>query len=97
LSFATSLPKPVSQPCVFQVVRVSGTIRKAEEEAIRRARITIRRAQRPKEQATVTAASMAGAASALVEDDDLGMANGIEDLEEPGDGEEDSEMGRDDS
>ena len=32
--------------CVFQVVRVSGTIRKAEEEAIRRARAEIRCARR---------------------------------------------------
>ncbi|KAK5107640.1 hypothetical protein LTR62_000975 [Meristemomyces frigidus] len=46
LAFATQLPQPLSQPCVIQVVRVSGTIRKAEEEAIRRARISIRRAQR---------------------------------------------------
>ncbi|KAL4923927.1 Rpp14/Pop5 family protein [Aspergillus undulatus] len=28
----------MSRPCVFRVVRVSGTIRKAEEEAVRRAR-----------------------------------------------------------
>ncbi|KAL4943754.1 Rpp14/Pop5 family-domain-containing protein [Aspergillus oleicola] len=28
----------LSRPCVFRVVRVSGTIRKAEEEAVRRAR-----------------------------------------------------------
>lgn len=34
------------RPCVFQVVRVSGTIRKSEEEAIRRARDAIMRARR---------------------------------------------------
>ena len=34
------------QPCVMQVVRVSGTIKKAEEEAIRRARAAILRAKR---------------------------------------------------
>lgn len=28
----------LTRPCVFRVVRVSGTIRKAEEEAVRRAR-----------------------------------------------------------
>ncbi|KAF2771419.1 hypothetical protein EJ03DRAFT_255202, partial [Teratosphaeria nubilosa] len=38
LTFANALPQPLSQDCVFQVVRVSGTIKKAEEEAIRRAR-----------------------------------------------------------
>ena len=50
LSFITQLPKAARnaqpRPCVFQVVRVSGTIKKAEEEAIRRARATILKAQR---------------------------------------------------
>ncbi|EME78683.1 uncharacterized protein MYCFIDRAFT_18996, partial [Pseudocercospora fijiensis CIRAD86] len=36
LSFVTKLPQPIDQPCVIQVVRVSGTIKKAEEEAVRR-------------------------------------------------------------
>ncbi|KAI4741842.1 hypothetical protein E4T50_07743 [Aureobasidium sp. EXF-12298] len=44
LSFVTRLPRPVDQACVIQVVRVSGTIRKAEEEAIRRAKAAILRA-----------------------------------------------------
>ena len=35
-----------TQPCVMQVVRVSGTIKKAEEEAIRRARAAILRVKR---------------------------------------------------
>ena len=34
------------RPCVFQVVRVSGTIKKSEEDAIRRARAAILRAKR---------------------------------------------------
>jgi ribonuclease P/MRP protein subunit POP5 len=34
----------VDQACVIQVVRVSGTIRKAEEEAVRRAKAAILRA-----------------------------------------------------
>ena len=34
------------QPCVMQVLRVSGTIRKAEEEVIRRARAAILKARR---------------------------------------------------
>ena len=34
------------QPCVMHVIRVSGTIRKAEEEIIRRARAAILKARR---------------------------------------------------
>lgn len=50
LSFMTELPKTSRQalprPCVMQVVRVSGTIKKAEEEAIKRARVAILRAKK---------------------------------------------------
>ncbi|KAI4132942.1 MAG: hypothetical protein LQ347_002354 [Umbilicaria vellea] len=50
LSFITQLPKASRngkpRACVLQVVRVSGTIKKAEEEAIRRARTAILKAQR---------------------------------------------------
>lgn len=46
----TQLPKPYGEKqgraCVMQVVRVSGTIRKAEEEVVRRARDAILRARR---------------------------------------------------
>jgi ribonuclease P/MRP protein subunit POP5 len=45
LSFATHIPKPHNTPCVFQVVKVSGTIRKSEEGAIKRAREIVRQAQ----------------------------------------------------
>ncbi|KAK4963748.1 RNA-binding protein pop5 [Elasticomyces elasticus] len=45
LTFATRLPHPLDEACVMQVVRVSGTIRKSEEEAVRRARMGIRKAQ----------------------------------------------------
>ncbi|KAI0185782.1 Rpp14/Pop5 family-domain-containing protein [Xylaria flabelliformis] len=38
LSFMNSVPVKNGKPCVFRVVHVSGTIRKAEEEGIRRAR-----------------------------------------------------------
>ncbi|GAW18598.1 hypothetical protein ANO14919_080760 [Xylariales sp. No.14919] len=38
LSFMNSVPVKNGKPCVFRVVHISGTIRKAEEEAIRRAR-----------------------------------------------------------
>jgi ribonuclease P/MRP protein subunit POP5 len=44
LCYVTQLPKPFNLPCVVQVVCVSGTIRKSEEEAIRRARQAVRRA-----------------------------------------------------
>ncbi|KAF2838764.1 hypothetical protein M501DRAFT_912883, partial [Patellaria atrata CBS 101060] len=36
LSFMTKLPKPIDTPCVIRVIRVSGTIKKVEEEAIAR-------------------------------------------------------------
>jgi len=42
----TSVPVKDGKNCVFRVVRVSGTIRKAEEEAIRRARELILKARR---------------------------------------------------
>jgi ribonuclease P/MRP protein subunit POP5 len=45
LAFVTRLPKPLNTPCVIQVVRNSGTIRKAEEEAIRRAKASVVRAK----------------------------------------------------
>lgn len=41
-----SVPVRNGKKCVYRVVRVSGTIRKAEEEAIRRAREMIMRARR---------------------------------------------------
>ncbi|KAK2624417.1 hypothetical protein QTJ16_006367 [Diplocarpon rosae] len=49
LSLMTCLPVNSGKNCVFRVVRVSGTIRKAEEEAIRRARELILSAQRDAE------------------------------------------------
>jgi ribonuclease P/MRP protein subunit POP5 len=42
------LPVPEEVPCVCRVVHVSGTIRKVEEEAIRRARLLILQAQEGK-------------------------------------------------
>ncbi|KAK5624949.1 hypothetical protein RRF57_000665 [Xylaria bambusicola] len=38
LTFMNSVPIKNGKPCVYRVVHVSGTIRQAEEEAIRRAR-----------------------------------------------------------
>ncbi|KAK0715874.1 Rpp14/Pop5 family-domain-containing protein [Lasiosphaeris hirsuta] len=41
LSFMDHVPVRNGRPCVFRVVRVSGTIRKVEEEAIRRAKLLV--------------------------------------------------------
>ncbi|PPJ59966.1 hypothetical protein CBER1_11035 [Cercospora berteroae] len=87
LSFATRLPKPLDQPCVIQVVRVSGTIKKAEEEAIRRARLVILRAQKSKNGPNAALLGTAG------DDEDgmegLAMTNGIEDRDDAGEEDED--------
>ncbi|KAL7778657.1 hypothetical protein CFE70_008158 [Pyrenophora teres f. teres 0-1] len=45
LTYITHLPKPIDIPVVVRVVRVSGTIRKAEEEVIRRSQQIIKRAK----------------------------------------------------
>ncbi|KAK3487635.1 Rpp14/Pop5 family-domain-containing protein [Neurospora hispaniola] len=41
LTFMDRLPVKDGRPCIFRVVRVSGTIRKVEEEAIRRAKLLV--------------------------------------------------------
>lgn len=46
LSMMTRVPVKEGKNCIFRVVRVSGTIRKAEEEAIRRAKDLILRVKR---------------------------------------------------
>jgi len=46
LSLMTAIPVKDGKNCMFKVVRVCGTIRKAEEEAIRRARELILKAKR---------------------------------------------------
>lgn len=52
------VPAKDGRPCIFRVVRVSGTMRKAEEEAIRQARglILAARQEASSAQARVTAA-----------------------------------------
>lgn len=61
LSMMNSVPVKGGKNCVFKVVRVSGTIRKAEEEAIRRAREMILKAQRnPGDQGKSTLDNMFG-------------------------------------
>ena len=41
LTFMDQVPVKDGKPCIFRVVHVSGTIRKVEEEAIRRAKALI--------------------------------------------------------
>ncbi|KAL2024039.1 hypothetical protein VTK56DRAFT_274 [Thermocarpiscus australiensis] len=41
LSFMHRVPIRNGRPCVFRVVRVSGTVRKVEEEAVRRAKLLV--------------------------------------------------------
>jgi ribonuclease P/MRP protein subunit POP5 len=45
LTFMTHLPRPSNTPVVVKVVRVTGTIRKAEEDIIKRAKEIILRAK----------------------------------------------------
>jgi len=45
LTYITRLPRPLDTPVVIRVVRVSGTIKKAEEEVIRRSQQIIKRAK----------------------------------------------------
>jgi ribonuclease P/MRP protein subunit POP5 len=45
LTHVTHLPNPANLPVVVRVIRVSGTIKKAEEEVIRRSQLIIRRAK----------------------------------------------------
>jgi ribonuclease P/MRP protein subunit POP5 len=55
----------VDQACVIQVVRVSGTIRKAEEEAIRRAKAAILRATAQGKTSDFSLDKMLGAEGAI--------------------------------
>ena len=87
LTFVTSLPKQGGgEECVIQVVRVSGTIKKSEEEAVRRARGVIKRIRREQERGR-------GVGVVLQDEDDgmedLNMVNGIEDGDEGGEDEDD--------
>jgi ribonuclease P/MRP protein subunit POP5 len=45
LTYITHLPKPSDLPVVVRVIRVSGTIKKAEEEVIRRSQLIVKRAR----------------------------------------------------
>lgn len=75
LSFLTQLPKTSKQgqprDCAIQVVRVSGTIKKAEEEAIKRARAAILRAKRESGEGSTD-----GLLGILGKDDEEGLKGG---------------------
>ena len=90
LAFITQLPSPKShskaksrlpseieknRECVMRVVRVSGTIRKAESEAIRRARGDIARAKKGE------TGALRGLEGILGMGDDRNVEDGIEDLD----------------
>lgn len=75
LTFMKKLPKPVDEACVIQVVRVSGTIRKAEEEAIRRAREAVLKARRQAEELQGIGSSTSGRAISQLETIDLEAGN----------------------
>jgi ribonuclease P/MRP protein subunit POP5 len=92
LTFSLQLPK-IGQPCVLQVVRVSGTIRKAEEETIRRAQLAIRKAQRntARSKPVTSESSQSNSlprAYQAADDDDANFQNGIEDLDDADDDDE---------
>ncbi|KAL2267048.1 hypothetical protein VTJ83DRAFT_4325 [Remersonia thermophila] len=69
LAFMNRVPVRDGRPCVFRVVRVSGTIRKIEEDAVRRAKLLVRAARGEMAAAAAAAAggpsSSAAASSAL--------------------------------
>jgi len=80
----------------MHVVRVSGTIKKAEEEAIRRARASIRRVKRINgRNLPGTFAAGDGSAGASVdfdeEDEAMDISKGIEDVDHDDDVEPDSD------
>ena len=93
LTYINRLPRPVDEPCVFQVVRVSGTIRKSEEEAIRRAKASILRAHK------AAGEGKNGGDGGLLgrlmgsKDTEAAPTRGIEDDDEDDEEDEDVEMG----
>lgn len=84
------------QPCVMQVVRVSGTIRKAEEEVIRRGRAAILKARRASrnEGATGLDVALGPAKEGMLSEQllgDEGLERGVEDDEEDDDDDDDDD------
>ena len=94
LSFTTQLTKTSRQcqatACAIQVVRVSGTIKKAEEEAIRRARAAILRAKRESGEGCID-----GLLEILGKDDEEALQGGENTTAGLGVSDVDEEMGTD--
>lgn len=74
LAFMNRVPVRDGRACVFRVVRVSGTIRKVEEEAVRRARLLVTAAR--DEMAGGKKGSSADALGALLRSDGGGKTRG---------------------
>ncbi|KAL4961756.1 Rpp14/Pop5 family protein [Aspergillus stella-maris] len=70
----------LSRPCVFRVVRVSGTIRKAEEEAVRRARREIVRL-RGAEEVGVLGGLVGGLERAAERGSEMGVGVDVSDVD----------------
>lgn len=79
LTFMDHVPttRGEGKPCIFRVVRVSGTIRKAEEEAIRQARRLIIAAKEEAESGTSIFASKLPAAEPV--DEVMGITDSSDD------------------
>jgi ribonuclease P/MRP protein subunit POP5 len=94
LCMTTRLPKPLqATPCVFTVVRTSGTVRKAQDEAIRRARETARRARGADVEDEVGGLERLMGAAAVVVDGAGESSEEDEDGDGEGDGDESMEGG----
>ncbi|KAB8263288.1 Rpp14/Pop5 family-domain-containing protein [Aspergillus pseudonomiae] len=76
---------PLTRPCVFRVIRISGTMRKAEEEAIRRARREIVRLRGAEEVGV-----LGGLVGGLEYEEGSGVVEGVMENDE-----EDVDMGSD--
>jgi len=100
LSFMNQVPVKNGRPCIFRVVRVSGTMRKIEEEAVRRAKLLILAAKDEMASKNGSSSSSADALGALLRSDSLasrtlavrsgqddsGLVCGYEDKDTSGDG-----------
>lgn len=85
------------QPCVMQVVRVSGTIRKAEEEVIRRGRAAILKARRASQNEGATGLDFAlgPAKEGMLSEQllgDEGLERGVEDEEDDDDDDDEEDQ-----
>jgi ribonuclease P/MRP protein subunit POP5 len=86
--------KRSSRPCVFRVIRVSGTMRKAEEEAIRRARREILRT-RNEHEAGALEGVVGGSSSSIGttrNEDSVAFAMDVDDDDDDDDDDEEDEF-----